>query len=367
VTESKVPAEVKWTSLFEECRDELTGQSNVEGPGLSVWDNVERSITKKRSSTIRKRCSRKVKEEDSEFVAERKEVNCYDFNEIQNFLKQAIETDGHPLHTLVESLAEVYRATYVGVGAHRRLLLHAVEEAKSYVLRLFDVIKCLLPDLPDEDFVAPSLETADGTVQPPINSNSLLHPLLLPRLYNPLYTLYALHSAKADEVYIERLHQLNKRGDIALMSFLEIDRKYMLCNVGEETKELVVGDEPPYQSAIMELRNITEKRSPMEKYNVIRKSIEKIHEAIDKFCQGKTVVIGADDEVPILQYVVIRAKILQLGAEIQFIEDLVKPSFLTGEVGYRLNELRICYHQIQHEKDKNEKDKNEKDKNEQSR
>ena len=68
------------------------------------------------------------------------------------------------------------------------------------------------------------METADGTVQPPINSNSLLHPLLLPRLYNPLYTLYALHSAKADEVYSERLHQLNKRGDIALMSFLEIKR-----------------------------------------------------------------------------------------------------------------------------------------------
>ena len=88
MTESKVPAEVKWKSIFEECKDELTGKSNVEGPGLSVWDNVERSVTKKRSSTIRKRCSRKVKEEDSEFVAERNEVNCYDFNEIQNFLKQ---------------------------------------------------------------------------------------------------------------------------------------------------------------------------------------------------------------------------------------------------------------------------------------
>ena len=88
MTESKVPAEVKWTSLFEECKDEINGQSNLEGSGLSVWDNVKRSVTKKRSSTIRKRCSRKVKEEDSEFVAERKEVNCYDFNEIQNFLKK---------------------------------------------------------------------------------------------------------------------------------------------------------------------------------------------------------------------------------------------------------------------------------------
>ena len=42
--------------------------------------------------------------------------------------------------------------------------------------------------------------------------------------------------------------------------------------------QLVVGDERPYQSAIMELRNITEKYSPMDKYNAIRKSIEKIYE-----------------------------------------------------------------------------------------
>ena len=84
--------------------------------------------------------------------------------------------------------------------------------------------RCHLPDLPDEDFVVPSLETVNGTVQRPINSNSLLHPLILPRLYNPLFTLYALNSAKADEVYMERMQQLNKRGDITLMSFLEINR-----------------------------------------------------------------------------------------------------------------------------------------------
>ena len=79
---------MKWTSLFKECKDEINGRSNLEEPGLSVWDNIERSIAMKRSSAIRKRCSRKVKEEDSEFAAERKEVNCYDFNEIQNFLKK---------------------------------------------------------------------------------------------------------------------------------------------------------------------------------------------------------------------------------------------------------------------------------------
>ena len=82
----------------------------------------------------------------------------------------------------------------------------------------------ILPALPDEDFVMLSQEKANHTVEHHINSSSVLHPLILPRLYPPLFTLYALHTEKADAVYTERLHQLNKRGDVALMSFLGVNR-----------------------------------------------------------------------------------------------------------------------------------------------
>ena len=82
----------------------------------------------------------------------------------------------------------------------------------------------IFPELPDEEFVLLSHDRADGVDQHHVNSSSLLHPLILPRLYPPLFTLYALHTEKMDAVYMERLHQLNKRGDIALMSFLGVDR-----------------------------------------------------------------------------------------------------------------------------------------------
>ena len=36
---------------------------------------------------------------------------------------------------------DVYRATYVGVGAHPRLLPHAVEEVKSYVQRFYPIVR----------------------------------------------------------------------------------------------------------------------------------------------------------------------------------------------------------------------------------
>ena len=84
--------------------------------------------------------------------------------------------------------------------------------------------RILFPALHDEEFVLLSNDSVDGYMDPPVNSMSLLHPLLLPRLYPPLFTLYALQTEKTDAVYTEKLFYLNKRGDMALMSFLGIKR-----------------------------------------------------------------------------------------------------------------------------------------------
>lgn len=89
---------------------------------------------------------------------------------------------------------------------------------------IFFMFRVLFPDLHDEDFVLLTNDTPDGIVDHAVNSMSLLHPLILPRLYPPLFTLYALQTEKTDAVYIEKLYYLNKRADIALMSFLGIKR-----------------------------------------------------------------------------------------------------------------------------------------------
>ena len=81
-------AKMKWNSLFKECRDEIIGQCDSMEPLLSVWDNIERSIKMKRSSHIRTYHSKIVREDEPVFIAERVEVNCDGFNEIQKFLKK---------------------------------------------------------------------------------------------------------------------------------------------------------------------------------------------------------------------------------------------------------------------------------------
>lgn len=52
---------------------------------------------------------------------------------------------------MLSQLSDVYRATYVGVGAHPRLLPHAVAEVSSFVSRIYNIVRILFPALPTQD------------------------------------------------------------------------------------------------------------------------------------------------------------------------------------------------------------------------
>ena len=52
----------------------------------------------------------------------------------------------------------------------------------------------------------------------------LLHPLLLPKIYPPLFTLYALYNEKEDSNYWKRVNHWNKQSDMGLMSSLGVDQ-----------------------------------------------------------------------------------------------------------------------------------------------
>ena len=54
---------------------------------------------------------------------------------------QAFDSPVHPLGRLMSSLVDVYRVTYVGVGAHPRLLRHAVDDVVSYVRRIYPILR----------------------------------------------------------------------------------------------------------------------------------------------------------------------------------------------------------------------------------
>ena len=57
------------------------------------------------------------------------------------FYCQAFDTHYHPLGHLIEGLVDVFRAAYIGIGAHSRLLYHAVQEIKSFIKRIFATLR----------------------------------------------------------------------------------------------------------------------------------------------------------------------------------------------------------------------------------
>lgn len=57
-----------------------------------------------------------------------------------------------------------------------------------------------------------------------VGSSALLLPVLLPRLYPPLFTLYALDKEREDDVYWECVLRLNKQPDLALLAFLGVQQ-----------------------------------------------------------------------------------------------------------------------------------------------
>lgn len=144
-------------------------------------------------------------------------------------------------------LGDVYRATYVGVGAHPRLLPHAVAEIHSYISRVYAFVRLLFPALPPEDrpvhlttsgkrIVKSWLKLSllilsfrlDDELPRVVSAKTLLLPVLLPRLYPPLFTLYVLHNQKQDDLYWDRLQKWNRQSDLALMNFLGVDAKFFV-------------------------------------------------------------------------------------------------------------------------------------------
>lgn len=55
-----------------------------------------------------------------------------------------------------------------------------------------------------------------------VTSFGLLLPVLLPRLYPPLFMLYALDNEREEDIYWECVLRLNKQTDMALLSFLGV-------------------------------------------------------------------------------------------------------------------------------------------------
>ncbi|XP_070786549.1 alsin [Enoplosus armatus] len=371
-----VCAEDKWQAVFEECWSQLGCEAPAQGENWKAWENIAVALTTSRrqiqdSPEMLSRSHSRTLESLEVIPQHVGPITMERYHTIRLYLIKACDTPLHPLGRLVETLVAVYRMTYVGVGANRRLLPQAVNEIKSYLNRIFQIVRFLFPDLPEEGGLIPEPTTnlqdkkdpgsTDAPLESPkpgrvVSCSALLLPVLLPRLYPPLFTLYALDKEREDDVYWECVLRLNKQPDLALLAFLGVQQKFWPVSfpasvpaAGEKQQVISSTKDACFASAVETLQQISTTFTPSDKLQVIQLTFEEITQEVQALLK-QDFLWSMDDLFPVFLYVVLRARIRNLGSEVSLIEDLMDPCVQHGEHGIMFTTLKACYYQIQHEK-----------------
>lgn len=357
-----VPAAQRWLCVFDECWARLGCEAAGKGERSTAWENIAVMITNARRQSPNLSRSQSKVLESLEIIPQHGEpITTANYDNVRRYLIKASETPFHPVGWLVETLVTVYRMTYVGVGSNRRLLQQAVQEVQAYLNHLYSIVCFLFPGLPEDGGIIPEppgspskpllgLDAAWQSVMV-VSSSSLLLPLLLPRLYPPLFTLYCLREEHLDAKYWEHTLRLNKQPDQSLLSFLAVQEKFWpvwMSILGEKKQIVSTSKDACFVSAVETLQQISTTFTPSDKLVVIQKTFEELTQDV-KHVQQNDFMWCMDDLLPLFLYVVVRARIRNLGAEVNMIEDLMDPNIQHGELGMMFTTLKACYIQIQQE------------------
>ncbi|KAM8856113.1 alsin-like isoform 2-T3 [Spinachia spinachia] len=355
-----VPAGQRWLCVFDECWSRLGCDSAGGGERAAAWDSIAVTIATARRQSPNLSRSQSKALECLECIPQHGEpVTTANYDSIRRYLIKACETPHHPLGWLVETLVTAYRMTYVGVGSNRRLLRLAVQEVLAYLTHFYRIVRFLFPGLPDDGGIIPDppSSTTESRQNPDmpdqsgvvvLSSSSLLLPQLLPRLYPPLFTLYCLQEEQEDGRYWERMLQLNKQPDRPLLHFLGVPEKFwpVETSILGKTQQIVSSSKDAcFVSAVETLQQISTAFTPSDKLLVIQKAFEELTQEVKPMLDDNFLWC-MDDLLPLFIYVVIRARIRNLGAEVRLIEDLMDPNIQHGEMGLMFTTLQACYMQI---------------------
>lgn len=140
-----VVADRKWVDMFQHCQGLLGCHDNVMVHSDKAWEAVAVMVAanKKAIKDAKRHTGVLSLLEDLEKIPPHSQgkLSLEDYRSVKLYLIKAFETAFHPLGKLMEGLVNVYRATYMGVGAHPRLLHHAMQDVKSYVRRMYPIVR----------------------------------------------------------------------------------------------------------------------------------------------------------------------------------------------------------------------------------
>uniref|UniRef100_A0A7M4E3L1 ALS2 C-terminal like n=1 Tax=Crocodylus porosus TaxID=8502 RepID=A0A7M4E3L1_CROPO len=260
------------------------------------------------------------------------------------YLQKVLNSSLHPLGKLLKTLTLAFQATYSGTGANRHLLNMAQEEVKHYAKKIWEFYQGLL-HLALEQKGQPLAEMEDEETRYNLNAYGMILPLILPCFYPELSMLYMLYHEKEDDLYCQGIVNLSLFSDLKLLEFLDVQKNDTQLFVCLFQRRSLIKDKC-FLSATECLQKIIMTVDPQEKLEVLQKTYEEIESTVSRVA-GKDYKLPMDDLLPLFMYVVSRASIQHLGAEIHLIRDLMNPTNTGGIYDFLLTALESCYEHIQ--------------------
>nr|XP_014432354.1 ALS2 C-terminal-like protein [Pelodiscus sinensis] len=229
----------------------------------------------------------------------------------------------------------------------KELVQHqGLESLQHYLQKAFESSLGLL-HLALEQKGQPPVETEDRE-KSDLNAYRVILPLILPCFYPELFMLYMLYHEKEDDLYCQGIVDLSLFSDVKLLEFLDVQKHLWplkdLILTTNQRRSLV--KDKCFLSATECLQKLITTVDPREKLEILQKTYEEIEGTVSRVTE-RDYKLPMDDLLPLLMYVVSRARIQHLGAEIHLIRDLMDPTNEGGMYDFLLTALESCYEHIQ--------------------
>ncbi|XP_055705402.1 alsin homolog [Phlebotomus papatasi] len=246
-----------------------------------------------------------------------------DLEAIREYLREAFKDLNHPLGVLNSKISHCFYSTYGCWKFKPTAILHqhAMMEWESICRRIYSSICRMFPALPQD-----------------LSFRNLLYPILLSEgIYSLLFVLYASKCSHKDELYRQRMIGCDRKTDHELAIFLRVD-----------TDLMPLIKSTYFEDAIGCLKQVKDKYCPLEMVSLIEKTFQLLEDA-KKESVGTQLALNADNTIPLVLFLVLRANIQHLGAEIALLEDLLGADFealMLGYTGYCVTTLKAAYQHI---------------------
>uniref|UniRef100_A0A8C7EWH9 ALS2 C-terminal like n=1 Tax=Neovison vison TaxID=452646 RepID=A0A8C7EWH9_NEOVI len=319
------PVESRWQGVYGPFRDFISAGCPGDEQEALLGFHVQNSRELRKSQeylccerTQPEACAGRMEDVLDELLLHREP------RALRECLEKALSSSRHPLGKLLRTLMLTFQATYAGIGANKHLQMLAQEEVKQHARELWAAYRGLLQVALRRKGQAPE-EDEDPEARD-LQVHSLVLPLMLPSFYSELFTLYLLLHESEDSLYSQ---------GIANLTFPPCHR-------------LSLVRDKCFLSATECLQKIITTVDPREKLEVLEKTYGEIEATVSRVL-GQEHKLPMDDLLPLLIYVVSRARIQHLGAEIHLIRDMMDPIHTGGLYDFLLTALESCYEHIQKE------------------